>query len=224
MKILVALTSWKNTEKRLLACLSTWVNNIRSPHEYFIAGDDYLCSKYNKCQVCSPYTGENYASLPIKTLNTIDYALKYKDFDLLYKCDDDTYVMFDRMIKLLQSLDNIQNIYFGYNAGRNPRYATGASYIISKNIIQYHYDIISKHLKSDDTAEDRCIGRAMEEANIPLTSIQSINKNLFVRLNGLEPERHTYAINQILKHDSIWAVMQRQSEIYMKTIHDQVSI
>lgn len=218
MKILTSIISHASAENKLNACLNTWIKNITPPHDYFIAGDGYLTNKYDKCINCSSIMGEQRSRLPLKTWNSINYALT-QDFDYYHKCDDDSYVRFDRLIQFLNNFDSNKALYIGYTISNPFRYALGFSYVLSRKAIEQSYLFLQRELcESSDISEDRCVGSAMQ-----LSNIDAYTSKLFYCPNFKLPAEEAYSLSiKNLQKESIVATVHQQSVDFINECHHKI--
>jgi len=171
MKILTAILSYSQTSDLLKACLDTWIKNIQPPHDYVIYGDERQSNTYDKCWNCSPEEGERRHRLPIKTLNMLKKALN-EDWDFLFKCDDDTYVNFPKLVEYLKDFDKHDVLYIGGPIFNPFPYAQGgAGYVLTRSAIIKSMDRLQEVCHNPETnkrAEDYSIGFALKESGILL--------------------------------------------------------
>ena len=116
MKILTAILSCSDTQDRANSCLNTWIKDIKPPHNYFFYGDEKQSKIMMNTWNCTPDKGECRSRLPEKTYKMLEMSLDY-DWDFLFKCDDDTYVVFDMLVELLQTYNPLENLCLGYTIG-----------------------------------------------------------------------------------------------------------
>jgi hypothetical protein len=171
MKILTAILTCSSTQDRANACLNTWIREIKVPHDYVFYGDESQSQSMNKTWNCSPDKGESRRGLPEKTYKMLVKSLKH-EWDFLFKCDDDTYVVFDSLIEFLKNYDPSQDLYIGKELGRRGYAQGGAGYILTRtavknciNSLKYFYGDKFKN----KYAEDYSVGLALREQKINLT-------------------------------------------------------
>ena len=83
---------------------------------------------------CEPNDGEHRIRLPEKTYKMLNESLNH-DWDFLFKCDDDTFVAFDKLIDLLKNYDSKSDLYLGRRIlfDKKFEYAQGgAGYILTR--------------------------------------------------------------------------------------------
>lgn len=88
------------SQDRAEACLDTWINNIKPPHEYIFFGDRQQSIKMKRTWDCSPDQGEHRHRLPEKTYKMLCNSLNYQ-WDFLFKCDDDTFLNWENLLSFL---------------------------------------------------------------------------------------------------------------------------
>lgn len=115
---------------------------------------------------------DDYASLPRKILQFLRWALVHREFDYLFKCDDDTYLRLDRLL----SYDTKQQDYIGAEWAPGVNYASGgAGYFLSRKAA----DIAARGLESlieteglggyPVGAEDLLVGEVLRRAGVPFS-------------------------------------------------------
>lgn len=172
MKILTAILTCSATQKRANACLETWVKDIKPPHEYYFYGDSLQSKTMNKTWNCTPDEGECRGRLPKKTHKMLKKSLEY-DWDFLFKCDDDTYVVHDKLSKLLDKYNPSEDLYIGSAMwGKGFKYAQGgAGYILTRTAVIK----CIKSLKNHKNAEDYSVGKALSEEGVNLSEFQLLS-------------------------------------------------
>lgn len=100
-KIVIGVLSCQKYGARREACLATWAN-VEGRDDLdlvFILGDGCRPEPVRQgCLLHCPCP-DDYASLSQKTRLFCRWAVSNYDFDYLFKCDDDTYVHVDRLVK-----------------------------------------------------------------------------------------------------------------------------
>lgn len=206
MKILVSILTCSQTQHQADACLDTWIQYIKKPHDYIFYGDEKQSLTLNKTINCSPELGENRSRLPEKTFKMLNESIKY-DWDFLFKCDDDTYLSFDRLVEYIKNFDSSHPLYIGskiHNHGI--KYAQGGSgYILTRSSV--HKCINSLKLfvlnsKENKIAEDYSVGKALHMEGIDLLqcndfSCPSPNN---VRIDNTIPAKDILELNTITSH------------------------
>ena len=173
MKILTAILTCSGTQKRADACIDTWIKDIKSPHEYYFYGSKTQSKKMNRTWNCESDEGEARDRLPEKTYRMLVESLNH-DWDFLFKCDDDTFVVFDGLIDLLKKYHPDDDLYIGMGIVNPFAYAQGgAGYALTRGAVKKCIKSL-KHLCNDESknkyAEDYSVGLALKEQGINLTN------------------------------------------------------
>lgn len=184
MKILVVILTYDGTQKNADACIATWVNDIQYPHEYYFYGSKTQSEKMDKTWNCEPNDGEHRIRLPEKTYKMLNESLNH-DWDFLFKCDDDTFVAFDKLIDLLKNYDSKSDLYLGRRIlfDKKFEYAQGgAGYILTrssvKKCIKSLKHFYGEDFKKNESAEDYSVGLALKEQNINFTHTDLLSTNI----------------------------------------------
>lgn len=172
MKILTSILTCSKTQKRANACLETWVKDIKPPHEYYFYGDSLQSKTMDKTWNSTPDEGELRGRLPEKTYKMLIESLKH-EWDFLFKCDDDSFVVFHKLIDLLKNYNPSDNLYIGNKIVNPFPYAQGgAGYALTRSAVEKCIFSL-KYFYGDDPknkrAEDYSIGLALKEQGIDLT-------------------------------------------------------
>jgi hypothetical protein len=189
VKILYTILTCTKTQLNADACRDTWVQDIRKPHDWFFYGDTEQSKKYSKCWDCEPDTGDTYDNLPKKTLNMLKMSLQY-DWDYIYKCDDDTYVVPSRLERLLSNREPQSLSFIGQawsNKG-NPKLpwnyaAGGAGYVISRAALVTAIKKITYVCEKSPAIgmnEDMAVSKALWLTGINLESCELLSQGLWV--------------------------------------------
>lgn len=102
---------------------------------------------------------DDYDSLPQKTRGFCRWALANVDFEYLFKCDDDTYVCLDRLMRMPAGLD-----YCGWNVQGRGFASGGGGYLLSRRAAQ----IVADRLTERRGPEDLLVGQHLRRAGIAL--------------------------------------------------------
>lgn len=172
MKMLVAILTYEGTQSNADACIKTWVQDLKSPHEYYFYGSKTQSEKMPKTWNCEPDDGEARFRLPQKTYKMLVKSLDH-DWDFLFKCDDDTFVDFGNLVKLLEKYDPKTDLYLGGKIVNPFPYGQGGGgYVLTRGAIKKCINSL-KHLYNDTSknkrAEDYSVGLALKEQGINLT-------------------------------------------------------
>ena len=185
MKILVAILTHEGTQSNADACSKTWTRDIQNPHEYYFYGSKVQSQKMNRTWNCEPDEGEARFRLPEKTYKMLVESLNH-DWDFLFKCDDDTYLNFDKLVEFLKDYDANDDLYLGMKIVNPFAYAQGgAGYVLTRTAVKkctesfkhFYKDInLNDRLKSKTLhSEDYSVGLALKEQGINLTHTDSLS-------------------------------------------------
>jgi len=202
MKILTTILTCSSTQERADACLATWIKDIKSPHDYFFYGDKIQSEAMGKTWNCSPDEGEHRHRLPKKTYKMLVKSLDY-EWDFLFKCDDDTYVAFDKLINLLKNYNPDDELYIGGKIVNPFPYAQGgAGYALTRTAVKKCVESL-KHFYGDESktkrAEDYSVGLALKEQEINLIHTDSIS----TPNPATAKQNQSVCINAIIKENKI---------------------
>ena len=90
-KLIILILSGKNNISRRKVQQETWLKNIHIPY-HFVLGGEEISQEPNVLWVDA-----DDSELAQKLLRAYKYLLKY-DFDHIFTCDDDTYVVVERLL------------------------------------------------------------------------------------------------------------------------------
>jgi len=165
MKILAAVVSCAQHLNRNTAVLETWGRENRLFFTASFANPSHRTIEYS----IKLFTGrdlevpDDYAHLPQKVKAVCEYASD-NEFDFLFKADSDTYCFVQRLLDSgFESHD-----YVGWTSGLASmppcdEYASGgAGYWLSRKA----FSLVAKAPLTDDTCEDRWVGRVLYDAGI----------------------------------------------------------
>lgn len=206
MKILVSILSHKGGRDRICSCICTWLRDISSPHDYIIYGDNFIESTFKKSiNVVNGNFSDIRINLPLKTLNMLEYVIQDSSWDFLYKCDDDTFLNFENLKKLLKNQDPVKDLYMGERIFLGKRdnvveYAQGgAGYVLSRSAVEKclpHLRSIAPNRRLNFDAEDYSVGKALS-----LSGIELIHNQLFN--SGIHPNDASYRSNALKFYQNI---------------------
>lgn len=130
--MIITIMSCKKNISRQKAIRETWLKDLKPPHQAFFFVGDSLEDKLEEDTIHLKCP-DDYRSLPIKQFKCLEFINNNFDYDYTFNCDDDTYVVIDRL------LNNNFKDYVGYPSvsyDGSYRYAYGGSgFILSKNAI-----------------------------------------------------------------------------------------
>lgn len=202
MKMLVAILTHEGTQNNADTCSKTWTRDIHNPHEYYFYGSKTQSEKMNKTWNCEPDRGEARFRLPEKTYKMLVKSLDY-EWDFLFKCDDDTYVAFDKLINLLKNYNPDDELYIGGKIVNPFPYAQGgAGYALTRGAVKKCIDSL-KYFYGDESktkrAEDYSVGLALKEQEINLIHTNSIS----TPNPATAKQNQSACINAIIKENKI---------------------
>ena len=202
MKILAAILTHEGSQSNADACLATWIKDIKSPHDYVFYGDKIQSQTMDQTWNCSPDEGEHRRRLPEKTYKMLVKSLDY-EWDFLFKCDDDTFVVFDELIDLLKNYNPDDELYIGRKIVNPFAYSQGgAGYVLTRGAVRKCIKSL-EHIYNDRSknkiAEDYSVGLALKEQGINLT-----HTDLLSTPNpAIAKQNQSVCINAIIKEHRI---------------------
>src|SRR4051794_37231161 len=101
VKMLIGVLSCHRHEARRAACLETWADVRERPDVdlvFLLGGGPRTGPAREGCLLHCPCP-DDYDSLSLKTRWLCLWAVTNYSFDYLFKCDDDTYVEVDRLLR-----------------------------------------------------------------------------------------------------------------------------
>ena len=202
MKILTAILTHSKTQKKANACLDTWIKNIQAPHDYCFYGEELQSHTMAKTWNCTPDDGECRSRLPEKTYKMLVESLNH-EWDFLFKCDDDSFVVFSKLINLIKNYNPNDELYIGRKITNPFDYAQGgAGYVLTRTAVKKCINSL-KHFHKDQLtnklAEDYSVGLALREQGIDLT-----HTDLFSTPAPEWAKKHkSCCIDAIIKHNKI---------------------
>lgn len=128
MRLIVGVLSCLKYSDRRLACQETWANDTNT-EILFLTGDPQTTQPHQDGNTLICPCDDDYHSLSLKTKFFCEWTVNQRNFDYLFKCDDDTYVHLDRLKEYKTAAD-----YIGYTLDENPGYyhaSGGAGYLLS---------------------------------------------------------------------------------------------
>lgn len=206
MKILVAILTYEGTQPNADACIRTWVKDIQNPHEYYFYGSKTQSKKMDRTWDCEPDDGEQRNRLNEKTYKMLVESLNH-DWDFLFKCDDDTYLNFDKLVGFLKGYDADDDLYLGRKMGNSIEYAQGgAGYILTrgavtkciKSLKNFYKDKLLRRVH-EKGAEDYSVGFAFKEQGVKLIHTDQLS----TVKRGIAKENQSLCVEAIIKEHKI---------------------
>lgn len=128
-KLLIGICSCHGHEDQRTAIRETWfpknLNNVQA--RFFVGGGKI--SEPDTIQLDAP---DDYSHLPLKVRRFFQKALVDFDFDWLFKCDDDTFLVPER----LQSLMGTHDLVGSMSLAECPAASGGAGYLMSRKMVE----------------------------------------------------------------------------------------
>ncbi len=161
MKWLIAVTTSEKFLDRRKRC-KAWIKPSKADI-FFVVGRPGKAKRegdtlYVPC-------GDGYYDLVSKTYNICKFVLENYEFDYLFKCDDDSYVIIDRLLQV-----NSDASYLGtgtFCPHKKVFYAEGgAGYRLKKDAIQCIVDKID--LNNENKFEDSLVGQTLRDNGFKL--------------------------------------------------------
>lgn len=162
--VIVGALSGDDHQERRRRCLETWIPDLefRGVRTVFLRGENCSPDQYS---VRLPVY-DHRDTLSLKTQAFCRWALDRRDWDYLFKCDDDTLIHPLRFAAFLPSLSG------DYVGGRwrpkSPYASGGAGYFLSRRAAE----VIARADLPAAYGEDRLIGETLAAAGILLTADQ----------------------------------------------------
>jgi hypothetical protein len=165
MKTVVGILTCAGHLARQEACRETWVRRLTASPDVtvvFLEGAAVQAATLHGDVLALP-CGDDYYSLAHKTAEFCRWALA-RDFDYLFKCDDDTFVVAERFLRF----DPRGREYIGVDPVDhvNPRFASGgAGYWLSRRAAECvaAMDVERTIAASGVNAEDYCVYWALRD-------------------------------------------------------------
>lgn len=166
VKLILGICSCKYNADKRIACRNTWARNLDHNKDldikFFYAGDMKDARRDEILLEC----GDGYYDLPEKVFKFFEYCLNNYEFDYLFKCDDDTYCAVDRLMELVNTMDDPARGFKAYDIKSNQDHLQGgAGYLLSRETVE---KILALGIP-DNEAEDVCVYQNLTEAGITIT-------------------------------------------------------
>ena len=129
-RVLVGICSAHVHGKRRDAVRKTWLSHCtgRVEARFFVGGGSV--SEPDTIVVDAP---DDYKNLPIKVRAFFRYVLEHFEFEWLFKCDDDTYLVPERLLSLLGAHDVVGDRLLASRGSAQG----GAGYLLSRNAVEF---------------------------------------------------------------------------------------
>lgn len=185
-RILVAICSAHGYQARREACRQTWLQRLPpNVAAFFFVGTGYMSAgEPDVLRIGAP---DDYTNLPRKVAALMRYAAAHFEFDYLFKCDDDTYVVAHRLQELAGG-DMCALLW-------NSRTASGgAGYLLSRSLVER----IADEIHEAGAYEDVEVTLAVRRVNASINSTHRLQlgnnrlpapKNDLITAHWCSPEK-----------------------------------
>lgn len=175
-ELVVLIQSCRKFVNRRNNCRQTWLTHVPEGVEYFFGVGDKSATEVtpikNEPHVLAFPCADDYSGLREKTLAMLQYAVDHYDFRYLFKCDDDTYVALDRLLKLANEYGDpifLSNVMW---TGADYTISGGAGYLLSRGnvdiVLEEHENAPPEKVRE---AEDMMVQYALQQRDIlPITT------------------------------------------------------
>jgi hypothetical protein len=156
-KVLIGICSCRRFPTRRAAVRETWMKELPQgvTARFFVGNGNGETVEEDVIEIS---TFDDYFNLPCKVHLFFQHALKFYDFDYVFKCDDDTYIFCERFAELLRDGPE-----FLGSRDQWPGHADGgAGYLLSR----YAAGIIAESPAPSRGAEDVWVTRTLKAANV----------------------------------------------------------
>jgi hypothetical protein len=165
-RIVIGIMSAQKFADRRKRCLETWAVSTAEAETVFFVGDPTLQEPVLEGDLLRLPCPDDFKSLPQKIRMFCSWALENRDFQYLFKCDDDTYVSMKRLLQ-----HSWQGDYIG--RGRSRVYAFGGpGYFLSARAA----DIVAQNLLKENGREDVSVGRLLRKHGISLIQCHALGR------------------------------------------------
>ena len=156
IKILMCILSCDKYKKRRDACLETWVVENSDIESIFVVGNPNIKMPVLTGNILVVPCSDEYDHLTHKVRWFCLWALANYDFRYIFKCDDDSYVVYDRLLDVSDGRFD----YRGFDIGG---YASGgAGYFMSKRATM----AVVGRLNETHAHEDLKIGKIIQSSGM----------------------------------------------------------
>lgn len=162
---LIGITTAAGYEHRRRACVSTWAKARPGVDIVFIIGNPHLNSPARAGDTLMLPCPDTYPELPQKSRAFFQWAASQFSWTCLLKCDDDTYIVLDRLQAYEPTGDYVGcepgGKWRGYGSG-------GAGYMLSRRVTEY----VAKNLTCPRGPEDKLVGECIAQMRprVPFTN------------------------------------------------------
>lgn len=209
-RILVGVCSAKNHHALRQAARETWMSRtVYGIEVCFFVGDGDDCFLPEEPDTLALKSEDTYEALPSKVKAFFAHALKTKQFDWLFKCDDDTYLELKRLHSLIS--DDWDFVGNEFLAGRGTP-SGGAGYLLSRKLIEA---VVNDEAIPPRGAEDVLIGESAVRngARIHATERLCWNKSRFPAIWNDTITSHWCQADQLRRIEEIRSIVPRMLDV-----------
>lgn len=166
--------------ERQQAVRETWAKHITAPHafKFFVGRTQPEPVPDDMVKVDA---GDGYLELPWKIKAAAQWALDH-DFDILFKCDDDTFIT-PHLIPFLEKTD----VEYGGYIWKDISIGGGAGYIWNRRAMQAAANATDAQFAEGNNYEDWAFALVMRDAGIKPTNVIGIQEEINIYNNIKEP-------------------------------------
>lgn len=209
VRMLVGICSCNTAVSRRKACRETWLSHPVPGIEckFFVGSREPLPGEKD---VVPLWVNDDCSHLPAKVLAFYKYALEHYDFDWVFKCDDDTYVVLDRLESLC---DDRYDLIGDMGMKSRQSLSGGGGCLMSRHLVELFVSYASQ--VPDTGCEEIAFGSLAVKLGIPMLVSRRLVMNPFptpyrendqVTAHWCSPER-LYDI-ETLFHDNPIAIFK----------------
>lgn len=154
-RLLIGICSCQRFAAKRQAVRDAWFpRGLPTVEARFFVGTDDACAALAESDTVTLAVPDDYEHLPLKVVEFFRHALETHDFDYLFKCDDDTYLVPERLLELADGRADYVGNEFILNRGAADG---GAGYLLSRAIVER---IVADTSLAPTGNEDIIIGEA----------------------------------------------------------------
>jgi len=163
MKILIAIKACHHYHSRANAQRNTWIKDIPDGVDYrfFLGRSVKAVTTPNLTDQVFLDADDSYYGLPDKMRKACEWASQ-REYDYVFFCDDDTYVVVDRLLAHIPHGKDYVGRLRGPSGPWPAPYCSGFAYWLSAKALK----IVATTKLSVDTADDRAIGNMLQAAGV----------------------------------------------------------
>lgn len=159
MKILVAICTHRGNSSAREGVRDSWLRDLPEGIDvmFFMGGKEPTSSDGDLLVL---KVDDTYDGLPKKVHALFRYALEHREFDYLFKCDDDTYVVLERLQEIVNRNHDLvgdSNLRIGWPCG-------GAGYMLSRKAVEF----LASLPEPGDGPEDHWVGHMLPGAGMSM--------------------------------------------------------